>query len=233
MSLVFPGFIFSAPTSGPPPLFPPTTHLLEAWLSDTGVFEAGTGVDSWLGAHAGLDAKQSNDAKRPTYTLASLGGQPTLDFNGTSDFLSLSSGLASTGSDHTTFIVMTHTNAASQNFFDFGTGRFAMRIGTPAGTVEAFDVANRQVGVIAGGTRVLTYRQSGTTFSAYNGSTLIGSIASSGNALGGTAAMGANFLGTGAYSTAKIAAIMVYNAALDATARGNVLAFTTAKYGTP
>lgn len=216
------------------PLFPPTTSLLEAWLSDSGVTEAGTGVSSWLGAHASLDAAQGTDSKRPTYTLASLGGQPTLDFNGTSDGLILASGLTSSGTAHTTYVVMNLTSVAlaGQAFLDAQTGR-ALNRSTLANQSVFDGTLLQSLGAISTGVQVLSYVWNGTAVSGYNGSTLVGSVTATARSIGGAIGIGANNSASGTYSSAKIAAVLVYDAAHDATARGDVLAFTTAKYGTP
>ncbi len=222
--------------SGGAPLFPPTTNLLEAWLSDTGVTEAGTGVSSWVGSHASLNMAQATDSKRPTYTLASLGGQPTLDFNGTSDVLRLASGLASAGTAHTTYVVANFTSFAAANYvyFDSSAGRTADRTHA-ANTIGIFDGINTySIGAVSTGVQVISWLWNGTTISGYSGSSLVGSNSGlTARAIGGACSIGGNNLETGGYAPVKVAAVLVYDAAHDATARGNVLAFTTAKYGTP
>jgi hypothetical protein len=60
-------------------------------LSDTGITEVGSGVDTWENQGTGNDARQTTDAKRPTVTSSVFGSAPAITFDGSDDFLQIAS----------------------------------------------------------------------------------------------------------------------------------------------
>lgn len=210
-----------------------TTNLLAAWdarRSDL-ITEAGTGVSSWVDYHASINAAQSTDSKRPTLTPSSIGGHPTIDFNGTSDALQFASGLSSSGSAHTLYFVLNITSLSGiKVIFDALTGRWQPYTNGTSLIVQDNGGA-RTLGTISTGVQVLTIVASGaSSLSAYTGATLIGTSASTNTALGGACGIGAN--NAGAFNCPhKYAAIFVYDAAHDATARAAVRAYITQEWG--
>lgn len=209
----------------------PTTSLLAAWDARIGVTEAGTGVSSWVDYHASINAAQSTDSKRPTLTPSSIGGHPTIDFNGSTDALLFASGLSSSGSAHTFYILLNVVSlSGAKVLFDALTGRWQPYTNGTSLIVQDSGGA-RTLGTISTGVQVLSIVASGaSSVSAYTGSTLIGTSASTNTALGGASSIGAN--NAGAFSSPhKYAAVYVYDAAHDATARAAVRAYITQEWG--
>jgi hypothetical protein len=77
----------------------------ECWDADAGVTIVGSDVDEWIGRlHSGdLDAVTSSN--RPEFLASLIGGEPTIRFNGSSDYLFGTLGTSIAAGDHTMLLV--------------------------------------------------------------------------------------------------------------------------------
>ena len=84
------GYIKNPDIEPTPPWAPSDfTNVQYWWRADLGVTTTGTDVTNWVDQINGLDITQTNAANRPTLTTsANLNGQATINFNGTTDWLS-------------------------------------------------------------------------------------------------------------------------------------------------
>jgi len=199
----------------PAPLTLPTTNLLEAWDARSGITEAGTGVSSWLGLHAGHNAAQTNDAKRPS--LTTTGGYASLLFNGTSDALQIS-GLTAAASTKSIYAVVNPTTvgAAYRLIFDVQTGRLAFgTMSTGGGDWGVYDVANRDSGVDAttGLQRLSAEVLSGSSRVWINGTVGATTGWAADSAIGGNVAIGASSAATSFCFAGHILFLAIYTAA--------------------
>lgn len=217
--------IMAAAGSSAPVLTLPTTGLLEAWDARSGVTEAGTGVSSWVGLHAGVTMAQSTDARRPS--LTTTGGFASVLFNGTSDFLT-TTGLSAVAGPRTIYAVMNPLSTASRTYFDCQTGR--LLLGGSGGVYVVNDGSVRSSSIsIATGLQLITVEHSSSFVSTWKDGTGGAPVACGANkALGGTSSIGANYVGTG--STCHDGH-MLFLAVYSATRNTDVEAYIAQEWG--
>ena len=105
---------------------PQTTGALQPalWLrSDVGVTASAGQVSQWNDQSTSANnATQSTSASQPTITASAVNGVAAINFNGSSQYMTLGPGLAF-GSGITSYVVLNPTaTSASARLFDFGNG---------------------------------------------------------------------------------------------------------------
>jgi hypothetical protein len=108
---VAPFYSTSAVTTTVVQIDPTTAGLprqdMEFWVrSDTGVTLSGSNVTDWADfSGKGQNASQSNSSKQPTLVSNAISGLPAVNFNGTSQLLSMPSGFVNMGNGSSIFVV--------------------------------------------------------------------------------------------------------------------------------
>jgi hypothetical protein len=191
----------------------PTTSLLEAWDARTGVTEAGTGVASWLGLHAGINMAQATDGNRPSKTTT--GGHQSILFNGSSDVLT-TAGLSAAAGPRTIYAVIDPVSVAgTQYYFDSQTGRFI--VGYTVGVFVLNDGSNRASDIVAAtGLQKVTVQHGSSLASTWkNGVAGAPVVAGANKVLGGTSSIGATYTNSSRFS-GHVVFLAIYNATRNA-----------------
>lgn len=230
MSLFRRAMMAAAGASAPPPLTLPTANLLAVWdprRADL-ITEAGTGVSSWLDIVASAPATQGTDASRPTLNPTGLNGKPTIDFNGTSDFLNVT--LSAASGPRTVYIVGNFDLSTAADMLDIATGRWIP--GSDGGFYALYNNGWRRstIGVSAE-SAVLTFRSEGANSEVWRGTTYGGLVGGGAErAIGGAITMGRRTTPSN-YAKMGVALLAIYNAADDAAARQAVWDYATQEWG--
>ncbi len=215
MSLVFPGFIFSAPTSGPPPpLTLPTANLLAAYDARVGVTNVSGACSAWADQSGnGFHGTQGTAANRPTITTAD--GYASLLFDGADDWLSVPSITASAGVRTFYAVVTPGTQVSHATLFSASTPFFYVGLNGSTGTFVAHEVSTlRDTGLPYAAARSrISYQISASSLEAWkNGSAGTPTTWTGTTAIGGSCGIGAAFGGSNRY-TGHILFLAIYNAA--------------------
>ncbi len=206
-----------------------------------GITEAGTGVSSWVDRVGALDAANGTDAQRPSYLSAWTNGKAAVDFNGTSDRLTVTVGadaLLAAGSDFTVCMwgeLDALTGATDNWVLDFSNGYMALMFETDAAKVGWFDSAYRSTAAPSTGVHFWCWVcdsgvASGST--VYQDGTALGTATVTNNGLGGVINIGSE--GTpSAWLNGKIGRIEVFGKLFDAGAVARARAWGQSYYGAP
>ncbi len=216
-------------------------YAFDLWAS-YGVTEAGTGVSSWVERKASYDFVQSTDANRPSYVAAWSNGRAAVDFNGSSNRLRKTSGIAddsivAAGVSVTAYLfgeLDTLNGAAADNFvIDFAAGSLVLTMETNANQGGWFDGGYRSVGVAPStGKHVWTWALAhGGTGTLYQDGVSLGTSTFTGNGLGGVTAIGSANDGTAQYLDGKIGRLLIFSGLHDAATRARIEAWGTEYYG--
>ncbi len=200
--------------SGPPL---PLAGILAAYYAANAVTGATLTVPNTHGA--GPSATQSTALQQPAKTTHGTLGD-VLDFDGTNDNLIIT-GLSTASTSHTVIVVadMNATTATSRTIIDWQTGRYAWLQEFFSGdNVSVLDSAVRALTAGTVGAQVLTLTNAAGAITLYRARASVGTTTGVARALGGTARIGSDFTG-GAPADMQLAALFVWEAALDATAR--------------
>ena len=226
--------IMACAQAGGAPLTLPTTNLLAAWDARVGVTEAGTGVSSWVSSPGSYNVAQGTDAKRPSLVTGVINGHPVVRFTrANGDFLSVNP-LTNAATNYTFYLVLSAvTPAALECLFDSTTGR--LRLNNNPTTIQLDDGTARTIRASAlnsTGVLCVVCDGTGTTVTGYLNGTAMLSATLSPKSLGGVFAIGSTFAGT-ATASMDLAALYIYTAAHDATARAAVHAYTSQEWALP
>lgn len=86
--------------------------VAEVWVADDLALSDGGAVSSWVGRVAARDLAQASSGKRPTYDLDGVGGEPSVNFDGSDDLLAYAGTLSTATSGHV--FVVGQQNAATE-----------------------------------------------------------------------------------------------------------------------
>ncbi len=209
------------PSSGPTL---PTTNLLEAWDARSGITEAGTGVSSWLGLHAGVDMVQATDGNRPS--VSTTGGYDSVLFNGSSDVLT-TAGLSAASGVRTTYAVINPVSVAgTAYYFDSQTGRFINGLSGGVYVLNDGSIRSSSISATTGLQQITMEHASGFASTWKNGVAGTPVVCGANKALGGTSSLGATYTNSSRFS-GHILFLAIYNA----TRNTDVEAYITQEWG--
>ncbi len=228
--------ISAAAQTGPGGVGSSTTNKL--WLKAdaiTGVADGGS-VTTWSDQSGnGNDFTQSTATKKPTYTQSNsdFSNQPTVTFDGTSDFLDYGNGSMNATSIYSIFFVYKTASTASQYLFDTKSGKLKI-LHEGAGEKAYFDGKARGIELTGTGTKLVEWELCDVTpkSSIYeNGTKTQSGVAYSKRAINGSTSLGANEAGNGRYFNGSIAEAIIYNVKVNSAQRIIVENYLGAKYG--
>lgn len=231
---------------------PPASNGLRAWYrADLGVtIDANNKVSAWqdVSGH-GFHLAQADAARRPTYAPVGVGDQASVEFAGAQSLLSAAINLQDAGNDLTVVLVL---NAAPTQFIGAtvvdldSAGQNGFSVAQPSSATNQFALAWRDPSFALQGQaaplnnpaalqpQALVFVKEGTTQTAYLNGELQGTATVSSLMLSPTAVLGLGGSSVAAplagYS-GKIAEVLVYNRALNATERGQIAEAAVNRYG--
>ncbi len=202
------------------PAFAPTNlGGCRLWLDAAALTAVANGqaVAAWPDASGQQhDATQPEAADQPAYQASALNGQPALQFNGETHFLTLP--LAETATDHTFFFVYDNTPGGghSHYLFDAQSGRLALNAADTSSTanVRFSDGTWRTLDSATSGPQVLTWRFARDKAELFRHGMIMGTAAYTPRPLTGQLTLGANYQGRSSFFAGLIAEIIYYNRAL-------------------
>ncbi|MBS1954390.1 MAG: chitobiase/beta-hexosaminidase C-terminal domain-containing protein [Cyanobacteria bacterium SZAS-4] len=225
---------------------PQRSANLQAWFrADSGVTYSAGKISQIIDQSGnGNNASQSNSSKQPTLATSALNGLPAIQFNGTSQFLSLGPGFANFNSGASIFIVSKPTTVTNNTrFFDFGNGATSnnLYMSETASTTANLFVYNGGTSsslpasgsLTAGSFSLLEAVHSGsgtaTIYSngvqkATGGINNINNVSRTGNFIG------SNFANT-TFFNGQMCEMLIYNAPLTASQRNDLESYFLSKYG--
>ncbi|HXH18411.1 MAG TPA: Calx-beta domain-containing protein [Chitinophagales bacterium] len=201
----------------------------------TGVADGGS-VTTWSDQSGnGNDFTQSTASKKPTYTQSNsnFNNKPTVNFDGTSDFLDYGNGQMNATSVYSIFFVYKTTSTSSQYLFDTKTGK--IRIPHEGGGDKAYNDGKSRGTEIRGTSTKLVewelYDVSPKSSIYENGTKTQSGLSYSKRAINASTSLGANEAGNGKYFNGNIAEAIIYNVKLNSAQRIIVENYLGAKYG--
>lgn len=225
---------------------PQRSANLQAWFrADSGVTYSASKISQIIDQSGnGNNASQSNSSKQPTLATNALNGLPAIQFNGTSQFLSLGAGFANFNSGASIFIVTKPTTVTNNTrFFDFGNGATSnnLYMSETASTTANLFVYNGATssslaasGSLTAGTfSLLEAVHSGSaTATIYSNGVQkatgainnINNISRTGNFIG------SNFANT-TFFNGQMCEMLIYNAPLTSSQRNDLESYFLSKYG--
>lgn len=222
----------------------PRNNLVSWFKSDNGVNVSSNKVTSWLDmSFVKNDALQLDSAKQPSFVSNAISNLPSLQFDGTADFLQLGPGFTLFNAGASIFIVTKPTAVtAGARFIDFGNGSTDnnINLSQPSSTEASLYVYNGPTAsyLIAPGAvtlnqfQVLNANHTGST-----SATLFTNIAkkAEGSVYNINSVLRTNnFIGTdyakSLFFNGEVAEILVYNRALSDSERQDVDGYLFARY---
>jgi hypothetical protein len=219
------------------------------WLkADNGVITSSGNVTNWVNvANNANSAAQATSTAQPTLTASAINGQPAVSFNGTSQFMQLSSSITGLTTAGAVYIVTKPTAVtAGARFFDFGNGSTSNNIymSEPTNTGVSLYSYNGSSGssiTSSSGVTLNTAQLLEATLTFLSGSTSTAALytnsvqGATGVANATSTARTSNFIGTdfanSLFFQGQIAEIIVYDVGLAASTRYSIEGYLYAKYG--
>jgi len=212
----------------------PTTNLLAAWDARQGVTDVGAGkVSSWIDYHGNYDAAQGTSIDQPIIVTGALGGQDAIRFRAAFTERLVVASMANASTAQTFYTVVATTEpAATQTIFNVETGQLTLQ--NRVASVTLSDGAVRTVAaetlngthlscLVCDGVGTATHYRNGVADSA-------GAVYTP-RVIGGRFAIGGVVASTIGAFDGDIAALFVYTAAHDASARAAVEAYVLQEWG--
>lgn len=242
-----------APT-GPPFVPEAIVGAVEVWVADDVALSGGAAVPSWVGRVGGRALAQVDVAKQPVFAVAGVGGQPSVNFDGTDDLLRypLSDAVSIAASGHI-FVIMdpgdvsgtkTVCNSASESSSGYSF-RSQLRNGKVYGVQsngDTADGAEGDVSLVAATDYLVEWASTGSTYEwrVNNAPQILNFIVGSntGDWFADTTSRD-NFVvgaqkvatGEGAFFNGKVAAVIVVDGTISSDDRAALNSWVTAKYG--
>lgn len=214
----------------------PTTNLLVALDARAGITTVSGAVSAWAGQYGtGVSAAQATAGKRPLYsTAAEFGGAAVVSADGVNDAMSLS-GLSAVSGPRTFYFVVKHpdiTDATNRIWLDVQTGRSSL--GIRSDDYAYTDTTDRRWMATNPTTFAgrITMSFASTLATLWIGSSSQGAVTTGGEkAMGGSAGLFGWYGGTANYAQIDLAALFIYSADHDATARAAVWDYIAQEWG--
>lgn len=220
---------------------------LLCWLKgDNGVISSGGTVSAWLdGSGNGNNATQTNSSNQPGLTASSIGGLPTITFNGSNQSFNLASGFSDFTNGMTMFVVANPIAAGDNNtiidllagasnlngrivLWEPTTSQLRLELRSAAGAVSSlngiFQMGNFQLmEAVYDGSTSATMLSNSVEEAESSSMSVVPDIARNGNVIG-------RYGYGSSYFNGEISEILIYNRDLDDDERSAVEQYLNNRY---
>lgn len=214
------------------------THLFDA--TDRGAISVSvSSVTAWSSSIGLCTAAQGTGSKQPTYNATGINGRPSIDFDGSADFMSLSSYTAPLADRIIVAVVNPSDLSTGRWLLDFDVGRTIVAVNESSigNQIGYYGAGWADSGVAATtGVQILTWEfRAGTTKFYKNGVLLAtDAVNAVATALGGVAAaIGSNNGGTSGFFAGKLGLLAIANGKVDDALRIRMERKAAAMFGLP
>jgi hypothetical protein len=211
---------------------------LQMWYkADALALTDGAMVASWTDSSGNSrHATQAADAKKPLYKTAIQNGKPVVRFDATDDTLAITATIAS--GSWSIYAVHSGPGTAvnGRYILDTQSGRLIVAVRTANGvsdtTIGWYDGGWKTVAAGTTGFQINSWiLTSGGNGEIFRNGTSLGTAAYSAKGIGGAIALGTRYDGTGPFFGADMGEVIFYNAAHNATQRGQVQSYLSTRWG--
>ena len=227
-----------------PPAASVPTNSMTLWLkSDNGVVQSSGNVSLWAdNSGSGNDATQSNSSYQPTLTSDTQNGLPSINFNGSSQYLQLPANLLNFGKGFSAFIVTSPANSGAGTIYGTANGSASDNVDAgSSGTTATASIYAGSSGSSLSASSALTLNQyqllevfestGGTGSVSINGQpTASGSLNVGNNLMRYDNNIGTNYNASGSFFQGGLCEMLIYPRVMTTTETAEVESYLLSKY---